>query len=470
MKDRFAVVILAAGQGTRFRSRRAKVLHLAGGRTLIEHVVRAAAELSPSGLFVVVGHQADAVVETLNSTGIKHLKFIRQKEQLGTGHALLAGRRRLATAAPLLLVVCGDTPLLTAATLRRLVAAHRRARAVATVLTAEMDDPTGYGRIVRSPNGSVDAIIEQVSATAAQRAIREINSGIYCFQTRALFAALSKVRLDPIKQEYYLTDVIGLLARRGERVAAFLASDANEVAGINHRAELARVDGLLRARQARQLMLAGVTMQAPETVRIDPEVRVEPDTEIEPGVILRGSTRIGRACRIGAYSVITDSALADGVIIRPCCVITEARIATGAAVGPFSHLRPGAEIGARSQIGAFVEVKKSRIGRGVHAHHLAYLGDATLGDKVNVGAGTITCNYDGVRKHQTVIAENVFLGSGTELVAPVRVGRGAYVAAGSTVTEDVPAGSLAIARARQTTKPGWAARRSKKAPAGKASR
>jgi len=462
MKDRFSVAILAAGQGTRFRSRRAKVLHSAGGRTLIEHVVRAAAELSPSSLFVIVGHQADAVMAQLQESGVQKVKFIQQRKQLGTGHALRSGRGKLLSAAPLLLVICGDTPLLTAATLRKFLAAHRKSRAAATVLTAEMADPSGYGRILRSTDGSVAAIVEQKSASPEQRAIREINSGIYCFQARELFAALARVRLDPIKKEYYLTDVIGLLARRGQHVAAFLASDASEVLGINNRAELAQVDNLLRARKARELMLAGVTIHAPETVRIDPDVAVGADTEIEPGAILRGRARIGRNCRIGAYSVITDSVLDADVTIRACCVITESRIAAGAAVGPFSHLRPGAEIGEGSQIGAFVELKKSRIGRGVHAHHLAYLGDATLGDRVNVGAGTITCNYDGVKKHQTVIGEDVFLGSGTELVAPVRVGRGAYVAAGSTITHNVPADALAVARARQTTKPGWAARRKTK--------
>jgi bifunctional UDP-N-acetylglucosamine pyrophosphorylase/glucosamine-1-phosphate N-acetyltransferase len=470
MKEPFTIAILAAGRGTRFRSQRAKVLHRAGGRTLIEHVVRAVAELSPSGIFVVVGHQADEVVAELHSTGIRKLQFIYQKHLLGTGHALLSGRSKLAKAAPRLLVICGDTPLLTAKTLRRFLAAHRRSGAAATVLTAVVDDPSGYGRILRSPNGSVSAIVEHKSATREQLAIREINGGIYCFQAAELFPSLARVRLDPIKKEYYLTDAIGLLARQGRRVSAYLIHDSNEVAGINDRADLARVDNLFRERKARELMLSGVTIQAPETVCIDPDVLVGGDTEIEPGTILRGRTNIGKNCRIGAYSVIADSTLADNVVIRASCVITESRIATGAAVGPFTHLRPGADIGEGSQIGAFVEVKKSRIGRGVHAHHLAYLGDATLGDRVNVGAGAITCNYDGVKKHQTIIEDHVFLGSGSELVAPVRVGRGAYVAAGSTVTDNVPAESLAIARARQAVKPGWVTRRGKNPPPGKRSR
>ncbi|HWP84503.1 MAG TPA: bifunctional UDP-N-acetylglucosamine diphosphorylase/glucosamine-1-phosphate N-acetyltransferase GlmU [Terriglobia bacterium] len=470
MDHRFAIAILAAGQGTRFRSQRAKVLHEAGGRTLIEHVVQTAAQLSPRDIFVIVGHQAEAVIAHLQERGFRRLKFIFQKERLGTGHALRSGRGPLANAAPQLLVLSGDTPLLTPQTLRKLIAAHRRSQAAATVLTAEMDDPTGYGRILRasggtdgrSSNHSIIAIVEQKSATAEQRQIREVNSGIYCFQTQPLFRALQQVKLDPIKKEYYLTDVIALLAGRGLGVHAFRAEDPQEVIGINDRVELARVDNLLRLRKARELMRAGVTIQAPESVRIDAGVRVGPDTEIEPGAVLRGRTRIGTNCRIGAGCIVADSELADGVVLRPCCVLTESRIASGAVIGPFSHLRPGTEIGPGSQIGAFVEVKKSRIGRGVHAHHLAYLGDAVLGDGVNVGAGTITCNFDGTRKHQTVIEDGVFLGSGTELVAPLRVGRGAYVAAGSTITEEVPAHALALARARQVVKAGWAARR--KAP------
>jgi len=465
MKDRFAVAILAAGQGTRFRSRRVKVLHSAGGRTLVEHVVRAARELSSDNIFVIVGHQADAVMASLKESGIKNLKFIHQEEQLGTGHALRAGERELAKAAPRLLVICGDTPLLTPATLRKFVVAHRRSGAVATVLSAEMDDPAGYGRIVRGSHGTVAAIVEHKSASAEQRKIREVNSGIYCFETKHLFDALKGVKLDPLKKEYYLTDVIGLLARRGHRVAAYQAADASEVIGINDRAELARVDGLLRQRKAQQLMLSGVTIFAPESVRIDPDVSVGADTEIEPGVMLLGVASIGKNCRLGAYSVITDSELGDNVTIRPSCVITESRIAKGASVGPFAHLRPGADIGEQARVGNFVEVKKARLGRRSKASHLTYLGDATIGNDVNVGCGTITVNYDGAHKHQTVIEDNAFVGSGANLIAPVRIGRNAFVAAGSTITDDVPANALAIGRARQTTKPGWTTRRKKKAPA-----
>jgi bifunctional UDP-N-acetylglucosamine pyrophosphorylase / glucosamine-1-phosphate N-acetyltransferase len=462
MKQHFAVVVLAAGQGTRFRSERAKVLHEAGGRTLVEHVVRAAAALAPEDIFVVIGHRADAVVASLTASGVGKLRFIQQKQRLGTGHAVRAGERQLRTAAPLLLVTAGDTPLLTSATLKKLLAAHRRSRAAATILTAEVDDPTGYGRIVREPGGTVVGIVEHRSATPEQRRIREINSGIYCFDTKLLFDALRRVKLDPLKKEYYLTDVIGILAARGHRVAAFIAPDLDEVIGINDRAELARVDTLLRARKTRKLMLAGVTILSPESVRIDPDVSVGEDTEIEPGVILQGQTRIGRGCRIGAYSVITDSVLADHVAIRPSCVITESRIASGASIGPFAHLRPGADIGEEARVGNFVEVKKSRLGRGSKASHLTYLGDATIGADVNVGCGTITVNYDGEHKHHTVVEDHAFVGSGANLIAPVRIGRNAFVAAGSTITEDVPANALAIGRGRQVVKPGWASRRKKR--------
>ena len=470
MKERFAIAILAAGQGTRFRSRRAKVLHAAGGRTLIEHVVRAAQQLFPQRTFVIVGHQADAVIASLRSPANQGLEFIRQMEQRGTGHALLAGRSKLEKAAPLLLVLVGDAPLLTPQTLRRLLASHGKSGAAATVLTAEMPDPSGYGRIVRATDRSVAAIVEHKSASPAQLQIREVNTGIYCFQTKPLFAALRRVKPDAVTKEIYLTDVVGILAGQGQRVAACQAADSSEVVGINNRAELAQVDALLRARKRQELMLAGVTILAPETVRIDPDVTVGADTEIEPGAILLGRTRIGKNCRIGAYSVIADSDLANDVLIRPSCVITDSRIATGASIGPFAHLRPASEIGPDAKIGNFVEVKKSQIGQASHASHLTYIGDASIGKNVNVGAGTITVNYDGVHKHQTVVEDGAFVGSGTKLIAPVRVGRNAFVAAGSTITDEVPANALAIGRARQTTKPGWVTRRKKQSAAHKRAR
>ncbi|OFW41240.1 MAG: UDP-N-acetylglucosamine diphosphorylase/glucosamine-1-phosphate N-acetyltransferase [Acidobacteria bacterium RIFCSPLOWO2_12_FULL_60_22] len=467
MNAPFAIAILAAGQGTRFRSKQAKLLHTAGGRALIEHAVRTAGELPAEAIFVVVGYQAEAVMAALR--GIfrtvrgKGLQFIRQDEPLGTGHALRCGRAALESAAPHLMVLCGDTPLLTAPTLRRFLEFHRNSRATASVMTAEMEDPAGYGRIVRGSDGRVAAIVEHKSASPQQLRIREINTGIYCFETKPLFAELKRLTPDRITGEYYLTDVIGRLSARGKKVVAYAVAQPREVMGVNTRVELAQVDAILHRRKARELMLAGVTIYRPGTVRIDPDVEVGADTVIEPGVALLGRTRVGEDCRIGAFSVITDSDLAQNVTVKPCCVIDESKIAGGASIGPFARLRLGTEIGSEARIGNFVEVKKSRVGRRVKAQHLTYLGDATIGDDSNIGAGTITCNYDGEKKHPTVIEENVFIGSGTELVAPVRVGKNAYVAAGSTITGEVPPDSLAIARSRQTNKPGWVAERKKKA-------
>jgi len=471
MKEPFAIAILAAGQGTRFKSKLAKVLHAAGGRPLIEHVVRAARELPAGALFVIVGYQAEAVTAAVKAipgpmpgSGVQ---FIRQEGPLGTGHAVRCGHADLELAAPHLMVLSGDTPLLEASTLRRFLEFHMRSEAAASVMTADVQDPSGYGRVIRDrsqrgADDSLTAIVEHKSASPKQLRIQEINTGIYCFQTRPLFAELERLAPDPITREYYLTDVIGLLHSRRLAVAAYKASDPAEVAGVNTRVELAEVDGVLRERKARALMLSGVTLLQPASILIDPDVEVGPDTVIEPGVSLLGRTRVGEGCRIGAHSVITDSELADGVIVKPSCVITESKIFEGASVGPFSQLRPESEIGPDARIGNFVEVKKSRIGRGAKAQHLTYLGDATVGEGSNIGAGTITCNYDGERKSPTVIEDHVFIGSGTELVAPVRVGKNAYVAAGSTITEDVPPDSLAIARARQVGKPGWVAERKKK--------
>ena len=474
MKEPFAIAILAAGQGTRFKSKQAKVLHSAGGRTLIEHVVRAARELPAGALFVIVGYQADAVTAAVQSipgpmpgSGVQ---FIRQEGPLGTGHAVRCGRADLELAAPHLMVLSGDTPLLEASTLRRFLDFHMRSDATASVMTADLQDPSGYGRIVRGADDSITAIVEHKSASPKQLRIREINTGIYCFQTRPLFSDLERLAPDPITKEYYLTDVVGLLHTRGLTVAAYKASNPAEVTGVNTRVELAAVDQLLRERKARALMLSGVTLLQPASVLIDPDVEVGADTVIEPGVSLLGRTRVGEGCRIGAHSIITDSELADGVTVKPSCVITESKVFEGASIGPFAQLRPESEIGPDARIGNFVEIKKSRIGRGAKAQHLTYLGDATVGEDSNIGAGTITCNYDGQKKSQTVIEDHVFIGSGTELVAPVRVGKNAYVAAGSTINEDVPPGSLAIARSRQVTKPGWVAERKAKIAKPKASK
>ena len=475
MTERFAIAILAAGLGKRLISRRAKVLHSAGGRTLIEQAVCTAREVARSlpdeQIFVIVGHHADAVIEALGgsrSSAGAPVGFIHQKEQLGTGHALRCGRKELEAAAPRLCVFCGDTPLIRAETLLGFMDFHVRFGAAATVMTADLEDPTGYGRIVRGDDDSLRSIVEHKSASPDELRIREFNTGIYCFDTQPLFAVLDRVTKNEKTGEYYLTDVIDLLRQQGKSVMAYKIADASEVIGINDRAQLAEADALLRARKTRQLMLSGVTIFRPETVQIDPDVEVGIDTVIEPGVSLAGRTRIGGDCRIGSFSVVADSELADGVTVKQSCVIEESKIATGAIIGPFARLRNDTEIGPDARIGNFVEVKKSKVGRGTKASHLTYLGDATLGDNVNIGAGTITCNYNGEKKNPTVIEDNVFIGSGTELVAPIRVGRDAYVAAGSTITLDVPPESLGVARARQENKEGWVrerkARASKKKP------
>jgi bifunctional UDP-N-acetylglucosamine pyrophosphorylase/glucosamine-1-phosphate N-acetyltransferase len=452
--NEFAVVVLAAGKGTRLKSARAKVLHRAGGRSLVEHVVRACNALANKRVYVVVGHQAEAVeaeIEPLGARGVV------QKPQNGTGHALLVARRQIPARIKHALVVPGDAPLIRTETLQGLMRAHISGNAAATVLTAMLADPTGYGRIVRKHDGSVAGIVEEKALAPEQREIREVNSSIYCFTVGKLWPCLKKVRPENVHREIYLTDAIALLDQQGERVLAEVAADAREILGCNTRAELAEVDGIFRERKRAALMDAGVTIYLPETVTIDADVTIGTDTILEPNVQLLGKTKIGANCVVRSGSVITDSVLADGCEVRQNCVVSKTRLGPGVVIGPMAHLRDGAELKAGARVGNFVEVKKSVLHEGVKSMHLTYLGDASVGAGTNVGAGTITCNYDGVRKNPTKIGKNVFVGSGTELIAPVKVGDGAYIAAGSTITENVPKDALGIARGRQTTKPGWAA-------------
>lgn len=451
-------VVLAAGKGTRLKSEVAKVLHRVGGRTLVEHVLTACQPLGGE-MLAVVGHQAENVRAAI-------LPFkattVLQRPQNGTGHAMLIARSAIAAKADLAIVLPGDAPLIRTETLSALIGAHRKGSAAATVLTAELDDPTGYGRIVRNKDGSVAAIVEEKSASEAERKIHEVNSSIYCFTLDKLWPCLAAVRPENAHHELYLTDVIAQLNKRKERVLAVMTESAREILGCNTRAELAEADGVFRARKTAALMDGGVTIYLPETVLIDPEVEVGSDSVIEPGVQLLGRTRIGSHCRIQSGSVLTDAALEHHVLVRQHSVITASLLSAGAIVGPFAHLREGAELRAGARVGNFVEVKKTVIGEGVKAMHLTYLGDATIGRESNIGAGTITCNYDGVKKNPTSIGERVFIGSDSALVAPIRIGDGAYVAAGSTVTDDVPADALAIARGRQVNKEGWAAERRRK--------
>jgi bifunctional UDP-N-acetylglucosamine pyrophosphorylase / glucosamine-1-phosphate N-acetyltransferase len=455
--DNITAVILAAGLGTRMKSRKAKVLHQAGGMTLIEHVAATAASIAPpERIAVVVGHQAELVEAVLGSRGVR---FALQREQLGTGHAVAACRDLLAPLGGDVVVLLGDCPLLSAATVERLVSVQRGSQAAATVITTVLEDPSGYGRIVRATDGSVAAIVEHKAATAAERAICEINSGIYCFRGELLWKYLDEIGTDNPAGEYYLTDIVAILRRRGYSVAPLLIEDPAELLGINTRAELAQVDAVFRARKVRQLMLDGVTVEKPETVTIDAAVEIGPDTVIEPFARLLGRTTVGEDCRIGACSIVRDSALADGVEVLPFTSIESSSVGPGAHIGPYARLRMNARVGDGARVGNFVEMKNSELGVGAKSQHLAYLGDATVGDGANIGAGTITCNYDGARKHPTAIGAGAFIGSNSTLVAPIEIGAGSYVAAGSVVTDPVPADALALGRARQVVKEGWARKR-----------
>ena len=460
-----AILLLAAGKGTRMRSELAKVLHRAGGLSLVEHVVRACQALKPIQLLVVIGHQAEEVSAVVTALGAQ---TVVQQPQRGTGHAMQVARRAIRKSAKFAIVVPGDAPLLRTETLAALLDTHRRGEAAATILTAELNDPTDYGRILRDSEGRVQAIVEEKSATPEQRAIREVNSSIYCFTLAKLWPCLTALRPENAHRELYLTDVIGLLRQQNERVLAYVAPDSQEILGCNTRGALADVDRIFRARKAAELMESGVTIYLPETVVIDPEVTAGPDTIVEPGVQLLGKTRIGARCKIGTGSILLDSRIDDEAVIAAYSVLDSCRVWPKAKIGPFSRLRPGSDIREGAHVGGFVEIKKSVIHEGAKVPHLSYIGDATIGRDSNIGAGTITCNYDGFAKYPTTIGEGVFIGSDTALVAPVRVGRGAYVAAGSTITENVPADALAIARGRQANKPGWAAARRKElARAGK---
>ena len=458
--DGLAIVILAAGKGTRLKSKRAKVLHQIGGKPLLAHVIAAATRVvSPANVYVVIGHQADEVRKAVAETGVN---FVLQEPQNGTGHAILCAREQVQHHQNIL-VLYGDVPLIRPATLGFLRDLHIGRRAAMTILTAEPDDPTGYGRIIRnvSPRDTVKAIVEQKSLKPGQEKIGEINSGIYAFATKPLFANIDRLAPNNVHGELYLTDMAELLsgAQSKERVVALKVDDALEVLGANTLAELADLDAKLRLRKARELMEAGVAIYRPETCVIDSEVEIAADTILEPFVQILGRTRIGADCHIRSYSVIRDSQIGDRVQIRPGSIVDQSQIGSDVLLGPYSHLRPGADVGEGAHVGNFVEVKKTRMGRGSKANHLAYLGDSEIGSGVNVGAGTITCNYDGMSKHVTVIEEGAFIGSNSTLVAPVSVGKGSYVAAGSTITQNVPTDALALGRARQTVKEGWARER-----------
>ncbi|HXM93262.1 MAG TPA: bifunctional UDP-N-acetylglucosamine diphosphorylase/glucosamine-1-phosphate N-acetyltransferase GlmU [Candidatus Dormibacteraeota bacterium] len=450
-----AVLILAAGKGTRLKSSLAKVLHRAGGRTLIEHVVRACVPLKPKKIVAVVGHQAEQVTAVVQPLGAD---TVLQQPQHGTGHAMLVARRALGWA-KIVLVLPGDAPLVRPETLKAMLAAHRAANAAATILTAVLVDPSGYGRVARKSENTVSAIVEESQLTDEQREINEINSSIYCFTLEKLWPALAQVKPHNKHRELYLTDAIAVLAAKGETVLAQVAEDSREALGCNTRADLTEVDRVFREWKRAALMEAGVSFQLPETVLIDPEVIAGEDTLVEPGVHLLGKTKIGARCTIRAGSILSDAILGDDVLVEPHCVISQSRLDDRVIIGPFARLRPETHLKSRSRVGNFVEMKKTVVGEGSKVPHLTYLGNAKIGSKTNIGAGTITCNYDGFSKYPTNIGKGVFVGSDSVLVAPIRVGDGAYIAAGSTITENVPADGLGIARGRQVNKPRWASRK-----------
>src|SRR5271155_2864599 len=454
----FAIVIMAAGKGTRLKSRRPKVLHEVGGKPLIRHVVDAARQIvPPEDVYVIVGHEAGLVRDSVSALGVQ---FVEQTEQKGTGHAMQTARPAT-QGYENVIVLYGDVPLIRPETIRKVRDFHLQRRAAMTVLTAIPEDLHGYGRVVRKSPGSeeIREIVEQKALTPEAAKVGEINSGLYAFATKPLFAHIDTLGTNNAQGELYLTDMAAILGKAGERVVALQAEDADEVLGANTIEEMMAIDGKLRLKTARRLMAEGVTIFRPETTVIDAGVVVGADTILEPFVQLLGETKVGKECRIRSYSVLEHATLGNRVLVRQGCIISQSRVHDGALLGPYAHIRPESEIGEGAHVGNFVETKKIRLGKGSKANHLSYLGDAEIGAGVNVGAGVITCNYDGVNKLKTIIGDRVFVGSDSTLVAPVRVGKGAYVGAASCITEDVPEDALALGRARQTIKEGWATRR-----------
>ena len=446
------VVIMAAGKGTRMKSAYPKVLHRLEGLPLIEYVLRSAEPLAAKSTVLVVGHMAEAVRAAL--AGDRNVQFATQEPQLGTAHAVMQAEPFLTGKTGLIVLLSGDVPLLSTETLRRMIGVHVESGAAATLLTAVLDDPFGYGRVIRS-GGRIERIVEERDATPEERRVPEINAGIYIFDLEPLFRSLKAIASANAQGEYYLTDLPKVYLQRGQRVETVQVDDPREILGINSREQLAEVGVTMRQARNQELMAAGVTIEDPATTYLGPDVTVGPDTILHPNVHLEGRTRVGSGCEIHANVRIVDSTIGDRVTILNFCLIRESTVGAGAVIGPFAHLRPESDVGEEAHVGNFVELKKTRLGRGSKANHLTYLGDATIGAKVNVGAGTITCNYDGKTKHPTVIEDGAFIGSDSQLIAPVRIGRDAYIGAGSSITEDVPPGALAVARGRQVNKEGW---------------
>lgn len=451
--ESLASVVLAAGKGTRMKSGLIKVLHPVAGLPMIAWPVTAAREAGSDPIVLVIGHQASAVQGIFR--GAADIRCAMQEEQLGTGHAVACALDTLAGFRGTVLILCGDTPLLRAETLKNMLAFHRDKGAAVTVLTAVMDDPYGYGRVVRDPSGRVTRIVEQKDADPEEQEIREINSGIYCMDSDFLFNNIKGLGNNNAQQEYYLTDLLAIAVRKELTCLAVQAADADEIMGVNDRIQLARADRILRTRINHNHMLNGVTIIDPDHTYIDPGVTIGCDTTIHPGCRIDGGTVIGDGCLIDGGVSISGCRIGDDCHIKAASVLEDSLLGEDVTIGPMAHLRPGTVLGDKVKIGNFVETKKIVMGEGSKASHLTYLGDAEIGRNVNIGCGTITCNYDGVNKHRTVIGDDVFIGSDVQLVAPVTVGRNSLVAAGTTVTIDVPPDSLAISRVPQVNKEGW---------------
>ncbi len=454
-----SIVILAAGLGKRMKSSQAKVLHKISGRPIVWYVIEAAQKLRPEKIIVVIGNQAEEVQKALKG---EKVHFVFQKKQLGTAHAVLQAGKHLKKSCGILLVLNGDLPLITVEVLRSLIKAHTKSASDLSIVTTKIGNPAGYGRIIRSSHNVISEIVEEKDATKNQKSIREINCGIYCASPLPFFQAVKRIKANNIQKEYYLSDAIKIMLQRGEKVSALFYPEADDVLGVNTREELSIAAKILNRRTINHWMESGVTIIDAETTYIDSKASIGKDTIIYPNVHIERRTTIGNNCLILPGCYIIDSTIGDQSEILNYSIITASRIGKKARIGPFAHLRPGSIIGSDARIGNFVEVKKSKIGKGTKASHLSYLGDSIIGSGVNIGAGTITCNYDGLKKYKTILEDQVFVGSDTQFIAPVKVEKGSYIGAGSTITKNVPAGSLAIARARQTTIKGWAVKKKKK--------
>jgi len=449
-----AAVILSAGKGTRMKSARPKVLHQVCGKPMVSYVIDAAQKSGARQIVLVIGHESEMVREELG----EQFNYAVQEPQLGTGHALQIALPAVADSVDSLLVLCGDTPLLTVPTISQLGAYFANTNAACTILTAVMDMPKGYGRIVRDPGGNVKSIVEEKDASASEKEIKEINTGAYFFNKKALLSVIADLSPNNAQGEYYLTDAIAFLIAKGHTVNAFTVADIREIMGVNDRIQLSYAAKILRWRKLLALMASGVTVIDPDSTYIDEDVTVGPDTVIEPQTFLRGATSLGSNCHVGPACDITDSQIGDDCRLNRA-VLWGAQVGSNCTIGPFAYLRPGTVLGDKVKVGDFVELKKSTVGSGSKVPHLAYVGDAEIGVGVNIGCGTITCNYDGFAKYPTIIEDGAFIGSNTNLVAPVKVGKNSIIAAGSTITSEVPEDALAFARARQVNKEGWAAQK-----------